>query len=419
MMTSAVTSKNRRKSRPVRTGLALAGGGPLGAVYEIGALLALEEALQGIQFNDIDIYVGVSSGGFIASGLANGIDIATIYHSFIESETAEHALTPDLFMRPAFGEFVSRALGVPQLLLEGLRGGLAQSLAGGAVGWLAGLSRSLPVGIFDSDAIGAQLSRLFAAHGGTDDFRKLAHRLYLVATDLDSAESVRFGAPGYDHVPISRAVQASAALPGLFPPVLIDGHHYVDGALIKTLHASVALEQDAKLVICINPLVPFDAHLAARNGRPRHQSLVKGGLPAVMSQTFRALIHSRMTVGMSKYEKQFPGADVMLFQPDRDDAEMFFANVFSYSSRHRLCEHAYQGTRTYLLKQHASLRPVLARHGIELRLDVLRDPHRRAAGRLRRRSAETASNLRADQAGEPARALDAALGRLEQWMEAR
>lgn len=372
------TPNNGRKSQPIRTGLALAGGGPLGAIYEIGTLLALEEALQGIQFNDVDVYVGVSSGGFIASGLANGIDIATIYHSFIESETTEHSLTPDLFMRFAFGEFVSRALGIPQLLLEGLKRRLTQPLGGGTMVWLAGLSSSLPVGIFDSDAIGAQLSRLFAAHGGTNDFRKLAHRLYLVATDLDTAESVRFGAPGFDHVPISRAVQASAALPGLFPPVRIDGRYYVDGALIKTLHASVALEQGAKLVICINPLVPFDAGLAARNGRPHHQSLVKAGLPVVMSQTFRSLIHSRMAIGMSKYETQYPDADVLLFQPDRDDAEMFFTNVFSYSSRHRLCEHAYQSTRAFLLKRRATLQPILARHGIELRLDVLKDPDRKS-----------------------------------------
>jgi NTE family protein len=38
-------------------------------------------------------------------------------------------------------------------------------------------------------------------------------------------------------------VQASAALPGLFPPVEIDDQYYVDGALKKTMHASVALDE--------------------------------------------------------------------------------------------------------------------------------------------------------------------------------
>ena len=42
-------------------GLALAGGGPLGGIYEVGALLALTDSLDGIDFADLDVYVGVSS----------------------------------------------------------------------------------------------------------------------------------------------------------------------------------------------------------------------------------------------------------------------------------------------------------------------------------------------------------------------
>ena len=39
-------------------------------------------------------------------------------------------------------------------------------------------------------------------------------------------------------MPISTAVQASTALPGLYPPVVIDGHDYVDGGLLRTLPES-------------------------------------------------------------------------------------------------------------------------------------------------------------------------------------
>ncbi len=77
--------------QPVRSGpklspigLALAGGGPLGAMYELGALTALAEALEGIDFNDLDVYVGVSSGGFLAAGLANGIAPAQMCRMFID-----------------------------------------------------------------------------------------------------------------------------------------------------------------------------------------------------------------------------------------------------------------------------------------------------------------------------------------------
>ena len=44
-------------------------------------------------------------------------------------------------------------------------------------------------------------------------------------------------------MPIALAVQASTALPGLYPPVEIDGRFYVDGVLHKTVHASVAFER--------------------------------------------------------------------------------------------------------------------------------------------------------------------------------
>ena len=44
--------------------LALAGGGPLGAMYEIGVLMALDESLDGLDLNAMDIYVGVSAGVF-------------------------------------------------------------------------------------------------------------------------------------------------------------------------------------------------------------------------------------------------------------------------------------------------------------------------------------------------------------------
>ena len=64
--------KQKTKHSP-RIALALAGGGPLGAIYEIGALCALQESLKGINFTGLQHYVGVSAGGVIAAGLANGI----------------------------------------------------------------------------------------------------------------------------------------------------------------------------------------------------------------------------------------------------------------------------------------------------------------------------------------------------------
>ena len=91
-------------------GLALAGGGPEGAVYEIGALLALDEALEGLDLNDLCIYVGVSAGAFIAANLANGLTPVQMTRAIVKSEPGEHPFKPETFLRPAFGALA----GVPQ-----------------------------------------------------------------------------------------------------------------------------------------------------------------------------------------------------------------------------------------------------------------------------------------------------------------
>ena len=54
------STRRRGGTKPPRIGLALAGGGPLGAIYEIGALCALDEVLDGLDFTQLNGYVGVS-----------------------------------------------------------------------------------------------------------------------------------------------------------------------------------------------------------------------------------------------------------------------------------------------------------------------------------------------------------------------
>jgi hypothetical protein len=88
------------------------------------------------------------------------------------------------------------------------------------------------------------------------------------------------------------------------------------------------------------------------------------------------MIHSRMVVGMSGYRSRFPRADVMLFEPRRDEYGLFFNNIFSFDSRREVCQLAYAATRRDLWKRRAELGPALARHGLELRLDVLEEEGR-------------------------------------------
>lgn len=382
----------RKPAGSPKIALALAGGGPLGAIYEIGALCALDESLIGLNLTELDHYIGVSAGGFIAAGLANGITPRELCASFIQNSAATlrpgDALSADHFdpswlMAPAYNEFARRSIMLPGLLLSAL---WRLTLGGKSITHvLERLGSGLPTGVFSSDPIDVQLTRMFSAPGRTNDFRELKTKLTLVATNLDSTESALFGRPGWDHVPISQAVQASAALPGLYPPVEIDDQYFVDGALKKTMHASVALDEGVDLMLCLNPLVPFDA-TAPQNAklmqkglpaeRRRIPKIVDGGLPAVLSQTFRCMIHSRLELGMKHYRHAYPNTDIILFEPDHRDPELYLANTFSYAQRHQLAEHAYQQTRHMLRSHKTGMSAKLARHGIRLDFDALNDTRR-------------------------------------------
>lgn len=357
-----------------KIGLALAAGAPEGAIYEIGALRAIDEALDGIDFNDLHIYVGVSAGAFLNANLANRLTTAQMCRAIVSHEPGEHPFSPETFFTPAVGELARSGRKLPRLLKEALWEYARNFRDKTFLDSMTRLGQALPVAIFDNEPIRQYLEKIWSIKDRTDDFRRLGKHLVVVATDLDSGQEARFGEPGLDHIPISRAVQASGALPGLYPPVEIEGRHYVDGVLLKTLHASVALEAGAELLLCISPVVPVDTVNAVKAGMMKGSNLFDRGLPTVLSQTFRTLVHSRLEAGMAAYQRKYKDRDVVLIQPRRDDYKMFFTNIFGLAERRDVCEHAYQATRKDLLERYDELAPVFARHGVTLRKDVLLEP---------------------------------------------
>lgn len=399
-----IEPRRRRGQGGRKLAIALAGGGPLGAFYEIGALHALSEAIEGRELTDFDVYVGVSSGSLVAAGLANGFDTTTLGRIYITDESTLFPFSPGTLLHPAFGEYARRVGQIPGVLVDIARQYARDPLANGWAAGLSALGRIVPTAVFDNEPLREHLQSIFNVEGHTDDFRKLRARLYVVATNLNTGESVHFGGPGRNKIEISRALLASCALPGLYRAVEIDGQYYVDGALVRTMHASLALEEGCDLVICINPLVPFDS---SRRPSRHHANLANEGLPVVLGQTFRSLIYSRMKVGMATYGARFPDADTLLLEPDRHDERLFFANVFRYSERQRLADHAYRRTRRDLLAQADALAPVLERRGLRLNLKVLRD---------RSRSFTSEAMKRSTHARHTARRLDHALERLERLL---
>ena len=397
--------KHRRADeREPRIGLAIAGGGPIGAMYELGALRALDEACDGLDLTRLDCYVGVSSGAFFAAGLANRMDTAELCRIFISGDSQDVTFRPEAFLRPALLEYMRRAASIPRLtarLTRDLWSGRGDSRWSDLVNRVGGL---VPTGLFDNAEVERFLRDVFTRGGRSNDFRKLDRALYVISVDLDSGEAVRFGDAGWDDVPISQAVQASAALPGLYPPVeLFDksgrGRHFVDGALRRTMHASVVLDRDVDLMIGINPLVPFnpgnDAKEVAAAHRFSDRRIAEGGLPGVLSQTLRTMLQSRMQVGLARYAQQYPDIDQLVFEPNADNRELFYTNVFSFAARRRISQLAYRNTLADLRKRRDVLEPMLARHGIRLRPEVIADKPRSILAHLPpgQRRTETTARL--------------------------
>src|SRR5450631_3601014 len=395
----------RRRAGRSKLAIALAGGGPLGFFYELGALHALSEAIEGRNLTEFDVYVGVSSGSLIAAALASGFDTAAMCAMFLHDESILFPFSPAILLRPAFGEYARRLSHLPKVLTEIVQRCARDPGRGAWKEAIGPLGRLLPTALFDNAPLQDYLQLLFNSESHTDDFRKLKARLYVVATNLNTGESVPFGGAHHQDVPISRALLASSALPGLYPAVQIDGDHFVDGALTRTMHASLALEEKCNFVICVNPLVPFDASHALVQ---RSINLVDEGLPAMLGQTFRAFIHSRMKVGMATYGARFPTADTLLLEPDRHDERLFFANVFRYAERLGLADHAYRRTRRDLLAQADALAPLLERRGLRLNIGVLRD---------RNRSLPSATRTTSPRVRQTTRRLKLALARIEHLLQ--
>jgi NTE family protein len=74
---------------------------------------------------------------------------------------------------------------------------------------------------------GGGLSRFIARHLQVSNFEDLAVPLHTVAIDLTMGTKAVFS-----HGPLGPAVLASSAIPGVFPPVVIEGRQHVDGGMV-------------------------------------------------------------------------------------------------------------------------------------------------------------------------------------------
>src|SRR5215207_2240536 len=125
---SRAGSGKPRRRRQSKTALVLGGGGFTGAVYEIGALRALDLLSVNRSVNQFDVYVGTSSGALVAALTANGVtpeQMMRVVNNQVPTPFRDINL--DMLLRPNYREFVTKGAKLPLHLLGVLRG-LGRSL---------------------------------------------------------------------------------------------------------------------------------------------------------------------------------------------------------------------------------------------------------------------------------------------------
>jgi predicted acylesterase/phospholipase RssA len=357
-------------SHKAKAALVLAGGGASGAFYEIGALRAIDDLLVDRSIADFDIYVGTSAGALVCTLLVNGFSSYAIMQAISERHPELRGMRiTDLFDFHLDGLW-RRTCNLPRTVAKLAQHTLTHWRDFTLYDVFWELADILPGGIYDTHSLDRYLRTILDANdqidggnrGRTNNFDELSKELYIVATALDSGARRVFGPGLSPSVPISTAVAASSAVPILYRPVEIDNCDYVDGALHGAASLDLAIEAGAKLVVCINPMVPLDASRT----NPGERYIRRNGLQAIINQSVRTLLHSSVRYHVKSLRAKHPDVDIILIQPQWDDQVMFSVNPMHYRSRLIIAEHGFESVTHGLLENYDYFSNVLARHNIRI-----------------------------------------------------
>ncbi len=140
----------------------------------------------------------------------------------------------------------------------------------------------------------AELRSLLRRHIHPDEIGAAAIPLHVVATNLNTGDKTVFSSGS-----VTDAVLASAAIPGFFPPIAIDGQLYVDGALTAPLDLETAIALGARRIVAVD----VSASSVPTQARSIGAVLARSLEIVLRSHTFGAL------------ERLLPHADITLLRP--------------------------------------------------------------------------------------------------------
>lgn len=250
----------------------------------------------------------VGSGG-AARGLA---------HLGVLKACEELGIVPEIYVGASAGALVGATYGqdVPlDVLLDGYRLPWRRRHQGLRlhVSSFLGLPRVRDVldpgyllsGVFSIDKLERHLRRALPIN----DFRQLPNQVFVTAVDIDSGQRVVFG-PGYDEsTPVSKAVAASCCVPGLFRPYRIGKRYFLDGEVVRTLSADLAVAAGADVVIISNIYRPEEPS-------PDRRSIARRGALAVTRQSLNIILTEKERRGVELLSRLYPRVTFLDIAPD-------------------------------------------------------------------------------------------------------
>jgi NTE family protein len=360
----------------MKIALCLLGGGAMGAMFQIGALAALEDTVEGFQASSFDLFLGSSAGASLAAGLAGGQPVQRIYRSFLDPADVYFGLERGHLLRADLAEW-KRTVGSALLAM---RYGASSLLSGKKTEMPARLSQeldrlydSLPAGLFTLDGYERFLEAFFVRRGVPNAFAEMPRPLRIVAHDLDSGDPVAFGAPGFDGVAVTRACIASMAIPPLFSPVRIGDRHYISSGAAEVEQLELAVAEGAEVLVVVRPMVAISAPSSVPTGHGERDSLRDKGMMWVFNQARRIGVQRSVESAIQRI-RDSGKAEVLLLQPQREDGILAMYNPASYDARRGMLEHAYRHTRAFLARAFTERSSALERAGFVQRVSQSMPP---------------------------------------------
>ena len=409
-----VQKSDLTKKKPhAKKALILGGGAITGASFKVGGLKAFNDYLVNFQISDFDLFLGISSGSLLAAALIGGLTPEEMFKSFEGTSKKFSKLRPIHFYYPNWKEMALRPLSYAWRAMSWLPGvalRLASRLPSQASDlqkmfhefvkhpslnlyeqlWgmveatalsdhpFPSLMELLPSGIFDNVYIEQYMRDNIRRNHLTNDFKTAAKlrkkKLYISAMSLDGAKEVTFGPDEVSTVSISKAVQASTAMPGFYKPVKIGDDYYVDGIVPRTANIDLLVSKGAKLIICYNPFRPYENKNFLKS---KMHSLTEEGIIGVLNQIFRTFFHSRLHASLNAFKKNpdFDG-DIILIEPRADDATFFSMNPFMLGHQIRATRMGFESVRNSIDEHYPLISKIMGSYGIEMSREKVESEYR-------------------------------------------